>query len=185
MEEQQLILDLQNGNEQAFKSLWEIYANKLFNTVINIVQDFETAEDVVQETFIQVYNSIKDFKGNSSLSTWMHSIAIRKSIDVLRKEKNKSILKKVIPLYSFQNNKDAQFQHPGAQLEQKESTALLFKAVAQLPEKQRLTFTLIKIQELSYKEASVILNESVKALESLVVRAKKNLQQYLYEYYKS
>ncbi len=186
MEEQELIFELKQGNTIAFKRLFEAYGDVLYNTVLSIVQQEQSAEDVVQETFIQVYDSIRDFRAGSTLKTWMHSIAIRKAIDVLRKEKNRSRFGKFLPFWMPDDtkSKDSLFHHPGAKLEQKETAALLFKAISTLPEKQRVAFSLIKVQEMSYKEAAEILDESVKAIESLVSRAKKNLQNYLSDYYK-
>jgi RNA polymerase sigma-70 factor (ECF subfamily) len=78
---------------------------------------------------------------------------------------------------------EAVFDHPGIALDKKEKAAVLFKAVSALPEKQRLAFTLIKMQGLSYIEAAAILQQNTKAIESLISRATKNLQVQLQIYY--
>ena len=75
------------------------------------------------------------------------------------------------------------FQHPGIDAENKEKAAILFKAISSLPAKQRLAFTLIKVQGMNYEEACEILQQNIKAVESLISRAKVNLQKQLEQYY--
>ena len=78
-----------------------------------------------------------------------------------------------------------EFNHPGVQLEQKERSEQLFKAINQLPENQKVVFTLHKIDGLTYKEVSEITQKSISSVESLMFRAKKNLQLQLEQYYKN
>jgi RNA polymerase sigma factor (sigma-70 family) len=75
------------------------------------------------------------------------------------------------------------FYHPGIAIENKEQAAILFKAISRLPERQRIAFTLIKVEKISYRDAEEVMEQSVKAIESLVSRAKENLQSQLKEYY--
>ena len=77
-----------------------------------------------------------------------------------------------------------EFDHPGIQLERKEQQEVLFNAINQLPEGQKVVFTLHKIDGLSYKEVSAITKKSLSSVESLLFRARKNLKQILTEYYK-
>ncbi|MEK7225934.1 MAG: sigma factor-like helix-turn-helix DNA-binding protein, partial [Bacteroidota bacterium] len=67
----------------------------------------------------------------------------------------------------------------------KEKAAVLFKAIESLPEKQRLAFTLIKVQGMNYEEACAVMGQNIKAVESLITRAKLNLQKLLEEYYRT
>ena len=80
---------------------------------------------------------------------------------------------------------DAAFQHPDIVAENKEKAAILFKAIESLPEKQKLAFTLIKVQGMNYEEACEVMQQNIKAVESLISRAKANLQQLLEDYYKT
>ena len=186
MNEQELIQQLRQGNEPAFGWLVENYRNRVFHTVLNILQDTKDAEDVAQETFIQVFESIGSFKEESSLSTWIHRIATRKAIDKIRRRKTRQKLHKFLPWWMPEEKKssDESFHHPGIVAENKEKAAVLFKAIESLPEKQKLAFTLIKIQGMNYEEACEIMQQNVKAVESLISRAKMNLQKELQEYYK-
>ena len=90
MNEQELIQQLRQRDESAFRQLVESYRNKVYNTVLNILQDTSEAEDSAQEVFIQVYESISSFKEESSLSTWIYRIAVRKALDKLRRRNSRS-----------------------------------------------------------------------------------------------
>ena len=182
MNEQELIQQLQSGDEQAFKILVETYQDRVFNTAIGIVQNAGDAEDVAQEVFIQVFRSIRQFKGESKLSTWLYRITTTRALDLLRSRKSKKrfgFMQRLFgdnnePLYELPD-----FNHPGVALEKKEDAARLFKAVSQLPDNQKIAFTLHKLEELSYKEVSEIMKTSVAAVESLMHRAKLNLRKIL------
>ncbi|MFW2477973.1 MAG: RNA polymerase sigma factor, partial [Sediminibacterium sp.] len=85
MNQEDLILQLKARNEQAFRQLIESCQDMVFNTVLGIVQDFQEAEDLAQEVFIQVYHSIDGFRGEAKLQTWIYRIAITKALDWQRK----------------------------------------------------------------------------------------------------
>lgn len=183
MEEHLLIEQLKARKETAFKHLVDSYRRSVFNTILNILQDAEEADDTAQEVFIQVYYTIEKFKGNSSLTTWLYRIAVRKALDKLRQRKNRQRLQRLIPWWMPNDEKlDQVFHHPGIALENKEKAAELFKAINDLPEKQKVAFTLIKVQGIKYDEASEIMQQSIKAIESLISRAKQNLQKQLQHY---
>jgi RNA polymerase sigma-70 factor (ECF subfamily) len=77
------------------------------------------------------------------------------------------------------------FLHPGVLLEQQESSKILFKAIAQLPENQQSAFVMAKVEQLSYAEIAAILNVTVPAVESLLVRAKQKLRELLKNFYEN
>lgn len=187
MNEKELIIGLRHKDENSFRWLVENYRNRVFGTIVNIIQNTNDAEDAAQEVFIQVYESIQHFKEESSLSTWIYKIAVRKAIDKTRRKKVRQKINHWLPGLLTEEKKEntAEFYHPGIALEKKEKAAVLFKAIGSLPEKQRLAFTLIKVQGMSYDEAGKILQQSIKAMESLVNRAKINLQKKLEQYYKT
>jgi len=157
----------------------ESYRNKVYNTVLNILQDTSEAEDSAQEVFIQVYESISSFKEESSLSTWIYRIAVRKALDKLRRRKTRQRLQKWIPWLPEEEAIQTNFYHPGITLDNKEKAGILFKAIEALPEKQKIAFTLIRVQGMKYEEVSAIMQQNIKAIESLLSRAKQNLQKQL------
>lgn len=184
--EQTLIDQLKQADNNAYSILVDMYQNRVYNTCIGMVQNAEDAEDITQEVFVEVYRSINSFKGDSKLITWMYRIAISKCLDYIRSKKRKKRFGFVKSLFGAQGEPiydKPDFVHPGIELEQKELAAYLFRAIDQLPENQRVAFTLCKIEQLSYTEAGEIMQLSVSAVESLMVRARQNLKKTLADYY--
>ncbi|WP_420602581.1 RNA polymerase sigma factor [Flagellimonas sp.] len=190
MEDKQFLADLKDHKQSAYSRLLDEYQSKVFNTCISFVPNKEDAEDIAQEVFVEVYNSIKKFKGNSKLSTWIYKVSVNKSLEFIRKKSAKkrfgfmqSITGGDIPM--DRSSYFTEFNHPGIQLENKEKSETLFNAINRLPEAQKVVFTLHKIDGLSYKEVSEITEKSVSSIESLLFRAKKNLKKILTVYYKN
>jgi len=182
LNEFELIQDLRNGNEQAFKTLVETYQDLVYNTAIGIVQNAQDAEDVAQEVFIRIFRSINSFKGESKLSTWIYRITTSCALDLIRSRKSKKRFAFLQRLFGDNNEpvyEVPDFNHPGIALDQKENAARLFKAIDQLPENQKVAFTLHKLEDLSYLEISEVMQTSVSAVESLMHRAKQNLKKIL------
>ncbi len=182
MHEQELIQGLKAGDENAFKYLVETHQDKVYNTILGIVQNAGDAEDVAQEVFIQVFRSIQQFKGESKLSTWIYRIATTRSLDLLRSRKSKKRFGFVQRLFGDSGEPTVElpdFNHPGVALEKKEQAAKLMKAITQLPENQKTAFVLHKLEDLSYQEVSEVMQTTVPAVESLMHRAKLNLRKIL------
>tara|TARA_Y100000588_G_scaffold222524_1_gene236437 strand:- start:9330 stop:9908 length:579 start_codon:yes stop_codon:yes gene_type:complete len=190
LKEEGIIEQLKERNTAVFSQLIDDYQQKVFGTCISFVPNKEDAEDLVQEVFLEVYNSISKFKGNSKLSTWIYKITTNKCLEFIRKKNTKKRSGFLKPLFSEEFSIDktnyfTEFNHPGFLLENKELNETLFKAINSLPESQASVFTLHKIDGKSYQEIADITDKSVSSVESLMFRAKKNLQQLLYDYYKN
>ena len=184
-QEQQLIQRLKAGDEQSFKTVVDAYQNIIYNTCLGIVKNDNDAEDLAQEVFVQVYQSIGGFKGDSKLLTWMYRIAISKCLDFERKKKRKKRFGFVKSIFGDNSELviDApDFEHPGILLDQKENSKILFKTLEKLPDNQRIAFVLNKLDGLSYKEVADIMETTVSTIESLLHRAKKNLKKYIEVY---
>jgi RNA polymerase sigma factor (sigma-70 family) len=183
-----LINRLKQGDQAAFKEIVETWQDMVYNTAIGIVQAPEDAEDVAQEVFVQVYQSIDGFKGNSKFSTWLYRITISKAMDHERRKKRKKRFALIKSLFGADNEQAVDlpdFNHPGVLFDRKEKAAILFKAMADLPENQRVAFVLNKVEGLSYQEISEVMETSVSAVESLLHRAKSNLRKLLGDFYKN
>ena len=186
MNELELIERLKKGDDAAFKIIVEAWQDMVYNTSLGIVQNPEDAEDVAQEVFVQVYESVGQFKGDSKVSTWIYRIAVTKSLDHLRKKKRKkrfAFLQSLFGVNEEEVRHEPDFHHPGVTLENKENAAVLFQAIEKLPDNQKIAFTLHKLEGLSYQEVAEIMESTVSSVESLMHRAKGNLKKYLTEYY--
>lgn len=184
-----MLTKLAERRSDAFQYLIETEKDKILNICYRFVNNSEDAEDLAQETFVEVYRSISEFREASSLSTWIYRIAISKSLNFIR---NQNRLKRRGTMTKPIESDDEVIQIPAPDstdphemLEQKERQSILRQALDSLPENQRIAFILSKYDEVSYQEIAAILKTSVPAIESLVHRAKSNLQKKLYNYYKN
>jgi RNA polymerase sigma factor (sigma-70 family) len=85
----ELVVQLQQGDEAAFKKLVDEWQDMVYNTALGIVQHADDADDITQEVFIQVYQSVSSFKGESKFSTWLYRITLSKALDHEKKKKRK------------------------------------------------------------------------------------------------
>lgn len=157
----------------------------VYNTILGIVQNETEAEDLAQDVFIKVFEKINTFKGDSKFSTWLYRIATTTALDHLRSKKRKKRFGFLQSLGGDGDEKESipDFHHPGVSLDNKERAAVLFKAIDGLPENQKTAYTLHKLEGLSYRDVSEVLNTTVSAVESLMSRANQNLRKQLEEYY--
>ncbi|MFN5642702.1 MAG: RNA polymerase sigma factor [Sphingobacteriales bacterium] len=186
-EEAELIDLLKKGDDGAFKRIVESKKDLVYNTALGLLQNVEDAEDIAQEVFIKVYESIHQFKGESAFSTWLYRIAVTKSLELIRSRKRKKRFAFITSLLGENNelrHDPPEFIHPGVQLDNKERSVILFKSITKLPENQRIAFTLHKVEGIPYQEIAEIMSLSVSAIESLIHRAKANLRKDLENYYK-
>ena len=188
VEENISIEALQSGDARAYEQLVTVFQERVIHTCLGFVKNTEEAEDLAQEVFVEVFRSISRFRGASSLSTWIYRIAVNKSLERIRWYQQKKRASQWKGLLG--GNKEAEsvpdhsFNHPGFQLENREKAEVLFGAIDQLPENQRIAFTLAKVEGYSYQETSDIMGVSIPSVESLLFRARKNLQKKLYNFYK-
>lgn len=184
--ETELIEQLKQGDEAAFKTIVEQWKDMVYNTILGIVQNETEAEDLAQDVFIKVFEKIGTFKGDSKFSTWLYRIATTTALDHLRSKKRKKrfgFLQSLSGDGGEEKEQIADFHHPGISLDNKERAAVLFKAIEELPENQKAAYTLHKLEGLSYSDVSEVLNTSVSAVESLMSRANQNLRKSLEDYY--
>ncbi|MFN8357055.1 MAG: sigma-70 family RNA polymerase sigma factor [Spirosomataceae bacterium] len=184
LEENHLIRQLQKADETAFRYFVASYQSKVYNTIISIVQETNEAEDLTQEVFIEVYESVHQFRGDAKLSTWVYRIATQKAVESLRKRKTQKRFAFLSSLFGKEDQYQvSDFVHPGVALENQERAKILFKHIGQLADNQKVAFTLCHVEGLSYQEIAEVMQVSLSAVESLIHRAKQNLRKSLKSYY--
>jgi len=184
--EMDLIELLKKKDRAAFKSVVETWQDMVYNTAIGILQNAQDAEDVTQETFMQAFESVASFKGESKFSTWLYRITVSKAMDHIRKKKRKKRFAFIQSLYGKNDQPvidPPDFFHPGVSMENKENAAVLFKAMEQLPPNQKTAFVLNKVEGLSYLEIGEVMKITDSAVDALLHRAKANLKKILKDYY--
>lgn len=188
MTEGEYIEGLKRGDEKVFREFFDQYQLSLLKLCIGFFHNEEDAKDIVQDVFIEVFQSIGQFRGDALLSTWLFRIAVNKSMNQIRKNKNRRILSSFNSVLPF-NKKDItditdESEISDRHIESKEQAKIIRKAIDLLPGNQRIAFILSKYQDLSYKDISEVMNISLSAVESLIHRAKLSLQKKLYNLYK-
>lgn len=179
---------LKKRDETAFKQLVNEHKDRVYNTCLGFLRNPHDAEDVAQEVFIQVFDSIGNFREEAMLSTWLYRIAVSKSLEQIRyrtRQKRAGFFQAVYALFNDGQDieDETMYPHPGIQLENKQRAEILLNEIEKLSEYQRTAFTLQKFEGLSYQEVAEVMELSIPAVESLIHRAKENLKKQLYSYY--
>ncbi|MEZ4926178.1 MAG: RNA polymerase sigma factor [Saprospiraceae bacterium] len=162
--------------ERGFRLLMSTYKERLYWQIRRIVQVHNDADDVLQNTFIKVYNGIARFEGKSKLYTWLYRIATNEAISHMQSKARQSAssLDDVNNLMANQLKADPWFDGDAIQLK-------LQEAISQLPEKQKMVFNLRYYEEMPYEEMSGMLNTSVGALKASYHHAVKKIEASLKE----
>ena len=159
---------------QAFSEVIRIYTEPLYWQIRRMVQNHDDANDILQNTFLKAWGSVENFRGEAKLSTWLYKIAINESLTFLEKERKRACL-----------SLDDQEAALAATIASDPLTdgdkiaSLLRRAVASLPEKQRLVFNMKYYDEMKYEDISEILGTSVGALKASYHLATKKIEQFL------
>lgn len=147
--------------EKAFSALVQSYKERLYWHIRRLVCSHEDADDLLQDTFIKIWNSIGNFREDSSLFTWIYRIATNEALNFIRKKKIRGMLK-MEPIENIMYRKiDDDVYFNGNELQRE-----LHKAIQKLPQKQRLVFNMRYFDELSYNEISEISGTSPGALKA-------------------
>jgi RNA polymerase sigma-70 factor (ECF subfamily) len=169
----QELLDPKTQNE-AFQKLLHTYQRPLYHHIRNIVLNHDDTDDVLQNTFIKIFQNLKNFKGESKLFSWMYRIATNESLTFLKQKARKlKVSTEELNTKSIDNLvSDVYFEGDEIQLK-------LQKAIALLPTKQQLVFKMKYFEELKYEEIAAILDTSVGALKASYHHAVKKIEAYV------
>lgn len=159
---------------EAFGQLVSDYKERLYWHIRNMVKDHEDTDDILQNTFIKIFNNISKFKGESKLYSWMYRIATNEAINFLnQKAKQVQISSEELQQNLIENlESDVYFEGNEIQLK-------LQKAIATLPDKQQLVFNMKYFEELKYREIAEILETSEGALKASYHIAVKKIEEFL------
>ena len=175
-EEQEFIQELLNPKtqNQAFQKLLKEYQKPLYNHVRNILLNHDDTDDVLQNTFVKVFQNLNKFKGESKLFSWMYRIATNEALTFLNQKAKKSGISSETLQSKAIDNLKADIHFDGNEIQIK-----LQKAILQLPEKQQLVFKMKYFEELKYEEISEILGTSVGALKASYHHAVKKIEAFV------
>lgn len=175
-EEKDFIQELLNPKTQntAFQKLMHDYQRPLYNHIRNIVLNHDDAHDVLQNTFIKVFQYLNGFKGDSKLFSWMYRIATNEAITFINSKAKRNGTTSEAMQSKIVENLKADDYFDGNEIQLK-----LQKAIHLLPEKQQLIFKMKYFEELKYEEISEILGTSVGGLKASYHHAVKKIEEYM------
>lgn len=176
MQDIEMIQSILRGNKQDFGSLIKKYEKNVFRTAIGFLHNNEDAEDITQDVFVKIYQSLSSFNGKSAFSTWLYRITVNTSLNYLRKKKRRNLWVQLSDLLLQIPSTD---KSPELYLSEKSEKATIQIAIDSLPEKQQQAFVLTRYEELPQKQVAEIMKISVGAVEQLILRAQNNLKKRL------
>jgi len=176
LEEKEFIQQLLDPKTQdaAFQKLLSTYQRPLYSHIRNIVLNHDDADDVLQNTFVKVFQYLKNFKGESKLFSWMYRIATNEAITFInQKAKRNGTTSEAMQTKAIENLKaDTYFDGNEIQIK-------LQKAIVLLPQKQQLVFKMRYFDEIKYEQMSEILGTSVGALKASYHHAVKKIEDFM------
>jgi len=176
MHDSELLIQFRNPatKEKAYTSIIRKYQEKLYWHIRRIVVEHEDSNDVLQNVFIRVWNGLENFREDSQLYTWLYRIATNECLTFLEQQKKRASLSLDNMEGALENKLKADKDFDANKLEWK-----LQLAIQQLPEKQRIVFTLRYYDEMPYEEMSKVLDTSEGALKASYHHAVKKIEDYI------
>ncbi len=172
------MLAFRRGDESAFEALFERHRDRVLNTAFRFLGDANLAQDIAQEVFVRVYTHGKDYQPSAEFTTWLYRITANACFDEARKRKR---LRHTPPDELPETTADPS-PSPEARAQDSELAREVRRAIASLPDNQRLAVVLQRYDGLSYRQIAEVLKTSVPAVESLLFRAKNALRTMLSPY---
>ena len=178
----ELITQALGGSQEAFRSLAKRHRPSVYHIVCKIVHDEETANDLVQETFMKAFASLASYRPEYRFSTWLYKIAANCSIDHLRKKRIQALS---LDRHLDDGNDGRQFDiadysyHPERDLERKEQRFSIEEAIASLPDKYREVIVYRHKDDKSYEEIADLLGIPIGTVKARIFRARELLKKKL------
>ena len=182
--DEDLMMKCRKGDIGAFELLVRRYQNPLINYIHRSIDDYHRAEDLSQETFLRVFKSADRYQPTASFRSWLYTIATNLCRNEIRNRSRRNtyffedLVEEDEDVYQTEIMQDTRYQ-PDILLEKKEQRQMIRKALAQLPENQRVALTLVTYHDLRYEEVAEILGCSVGAVKALIHRARQKMKKLL------
>jgi RNA polymerase sigma-70 factor (ECF subfamily) len=176
-DDQELLALIQDGSQEAFSVLVQRHTERFYRLAFRYLRNKETAEDVVQDAFVKLWEDPGKWQAErkNKFTTWFYRIVVNLCLDWQKK-------KKPLELGDQELSIADQRETPDAEMLRNEKQKVLEKEIAALPERQRTALNLCFDEGLSNQEAAEVMGLKLKALQSLVMRAKSTLKERMRNY---
>ena len=173
---QEIIIRIKKGDQAAFRKIVEEFRQQAFSMAFRILCNEEESRDVVQESFIKVWQKIGTYDMSQKFSTWLYKIVANSAIDRMRliKRQNLVNIEKVIGKIDFQNLDSFQ-----TEVDNNETAQLIMWIAEGLPEKQKIIFILRDLQGVDSSEVQQILKLSETSVKSNLYHARRAIREKL------
>ncbi|MBX3293919.1 MAG: sigma-70 family RNA polymerase sigma factor [Acidobacteria bacterium] len=182
-----LIIAVRGGDEDAFAEIVSRYRNQITNFLYRFLNDYEEAVDLAQETFVRVYFALDRYHTEFAFSTYIYRIASNLAISELRKRKRRRLMS-LTGLFQGEDQ-EAEYQPedgaalPDQLLVESERDRVIAKAISSLPEKYRLPIVLRDVEQRSYEEVASIMKLGLGTTKSRISRGRGLLREKLQDYF--
>jgi RNA polymerase sigma-70 factor (ECF subfamily) len=171
----ELVEAFRQGDMAAFNELVRRYQERVYWIARRVTGTHEDADDVVQETFVRVFEGLDGFRSASSFYTWLYRIAVNVALNALRKKR----LKEFLPYDAAMEESHAGDDRVDAALEAAETKEVIRRAIDRLPPRQKLVFTLRYYEEMPYEEMSKNLGKTEGGLKANYFHALRKIEAYV------
>ena len=181
VEDEKLMEETAQGDEYAFELLVKRHQSRILNLIFRFIGNRTQAGDLAQEVFIRVWQAAPRYKPQAKFTTWIYRVATNLCLNELKSSSRRKLLFSEIPADAGRTPNEEGTVTPSAEdiLLAEERSRQISHTLQNLPENQRMALILKRYDNLSYHEIANIMDCSVSSVESLLVRAKRNLQEKL------
>jgi len=178
LDEQRLVLASKGGDQDAFAQLVQRYQRRIFNLVYRMLQHYEEANEITQETFLAAWQGLPSFRGEARFATWLYRIAYNCALKQLETRKRDRALQAALQAEQALES-ESTFDRASAQIDAYEQQALVQEHLSHLPAKYRIVLILRHLQDMTYEEMAEILTMPVGTIKTHLFRARNLLKERL------
>jgi RNA polymerase sigma-70 factor, ECF subfamily len=178
--ERSLVLRAQDGDEQAFATLFERHKKRVYSVCLLMTKDVAEAEDLTQEAFLQVFRTIGSFRGEAAFSTWLYRIAVNTVLMKLRRQKSRTVVSLNDPVSPESPSLSRDIGNKDPRLSETIDRIALLRAIDALPEGCRRVFSLHEIEGYQHHEIAGLLHCSIGNSKSQLHKAKLKMRDLLF-----
>ena len=178
LDDQQLVTASKRGDQDAFAQLVQRYQRRIFNVVYRMLQQYEEASEITQETFLAAWQGLPSFRGEARFATWLYRIAYNCALKQLETRKRDWALQAALQADHALESKD-NFDCANAQIDEHERQAFVQEHLSHLPAKYRIVLILRHLQDMTYEEMAEILTMPVGTIKTHLFRARNLLKERL------
>ena len=174
----ELVVASQAGDQDAFAQLVQRHQRRVFNLIFRMLQQYEEANEVTQETFLAAWQGLPSFRGDARFSTWLYRIAYNCCLKQLEQRKRDKALQVAVQAEQILQEESCD-ERANAELEAHERQTLVREHLSLLPAKYRIVLVLRHLQELTYEEMAEILTMPIGTIKTHLFRARNLLKERL------